>query len=123
MDEISNEFETWPDQIICLFSNIPLVVEKASIRLCYQHNSFSLDGMFLKLADKVDMYEIFNEFETWPDQIICLLSYILLIVEKASVRLFYQHNSFNLDWMFLKLADMVEISNEFETCQIRSFVY
>ena len=51
---------------------------------CHNHNSFSFDWMFLKLAGKVDMDEILDEFENWPDQIINL-SYIPWIAEKASV--------------------------------------
>ena len=36
------------------------------------HNSFSFDRIHLKLADKVDMDEISEEFKNWPDRIINL---------------------------------------------------
>ena len=55
MDEISDEYENWPDPIIEL---PPLNDEKASIQLYHQHHSFSFDEIFLKLANKVDMDEI-----------------------------------------------------------------
>ena len=42
--------------------------------------TYSVLNDILKLADKVDMNEILNEFETWSDQIISL-SYIPLTAE------------------------------------------
>ena len=40
MDEISNEFENWPDQIINLKNYIP-GLKKKHLFDCLQHNSFS----------------------------------------------------------------------------------
>ena len=37
---------------------------------CRHHNSFSFDQRFVKLANKVEMDEILDEFTNWPDQII-----------------------------------------------------
>ena len=67
MAEFSDKFENWPDRIINVKSYIPLIPEKASACLCHQHNSFSFARMFLKLADKVEMDEISNKFENWPN--------------------------------------------------------
>ena len=67
MVEISNEFETWPDQIINL-SYIPFIAEKVSD--CHQHNLLSFDRIFLQLTDKVEMDEVLDEFENCPGQII-----------------------------------------------------
>ena len=39
------------------------IAEKASVWLCHQHNSFSFDQIFLKLADKVDMDEFLDKSE------------------------------------------------------------
>ena len=69
MNEIWIKLENWPNRIINL-SYVPLIVENASVCLCHQCNSFSFDWLFLKLADKVDMDEILNKFDNWPDQII-----------------------------------------------------
>ena len=52
---------------------------------CHHHNSFSFDQMFLKLADKVDMDEILNKFENWPEWIIIILELHTLIAKKGSV--------------------------------------
>ena len=49
-----------------------MIAEKASVLLCYQHYSFNFDGIYLKLADKVDMDDISNRFETWTGRIINL---------------------------------------------------
>ena len=38
-----------------------------SVLLCHQYNTFSFDQIFLKLADKVDMDEILDEFKNWQD--------------------------------------------------------
>ena len=54
MDEFSDEFETWPD-LINNQNYVPLIAEKAPIWLNHQHNTFSFDLIFLKLADKVVM--------------------------------------------------------------------
>ena len=43
---------------------------------------FSFDQMFLELADKVDMDEISNKFEKWPDQIINLRVMTRLLLKK-----------------------------------------
>ena len=48
MDEISDEFETWPDQIICL-SNIPLIVEKPVFDLIISMTYSVLMGSTLNL--------------------------------------------------------------------------
>ena len=40
------------------------MAETVSVLVCHQHNSFSFDWIFLKLADKMDMDEISDEFET-----------------------------------------------------------
>ena len=50
MDEISNKFENWPDQIIILTVNSPWLLKKPLFDFA---NSFSFDQIFLKLADKV----------------------------------------------------------------------
>ena len=85
---------------------------------CYQHNSFSfdVDRIFLKLADKVDMDEIWDEFKTGQIKSL-ILELLPLDCWKASVWLCHQHNSFNFDRIILTLADkmdMDEIWDEFE---------
>ena len=50
----------------------PWSLKKASVWLCQQHNSVSFDQIFLKIAYKVDIDEISNDCETWPDRIINL---------------------------------------------------
>ena len=59
-----------------------MIAKKAPVRLCYQHNSFRFDWFFQKLADKVEMDEVSDEFETWPDQIISYRVTSPLIAEK-----------------------------------------
>ena len=61
MDQILDEFETWPGRIICLELH-PLIVEKNKIGLYRQHNFFNFDWI-LKLADMVDMNEVLDKFE------------------------------------------------------------
>ena len=64
------------------------------------------------------MDKISDVFETLTDWIINLKNYIFLIAEKASVWLCHHHNLFSFDWIFLKLAnkvDMDENSHKFET--------
>ena len=46
---------------------IPTTGEKASVWLCHQGNLFSFHQIFLKFADKMNMDEIWDEFENWPD--------------------------------------------------------
>ena len=70
MDGLSDEFETWPYQIICLRLMSPWLLKSAYICLYHQHNSFSFDLVILKLADKVDMDEVLDKLENCPDQII-----------------------------------------------------
>ena len=82
MYEIFDKFENWQDQIINLRITSPWLLKKASVWLCHQHNLFSFDRTFLKLADKVDMNGIFNKFETWPDWIICFRVTSLWLWEK-----------------------------------------
>ena len=53
MDEISDKFENWPDQIINLKVYSSLLI-------------------FLKLADKADMDKILVDSENWSGQIINL---------------------------------------------------
>ena len=71
MDTISDKFENWPDRIINLrvtFTGLlkkPLFDFDISINHCFQQ-------IYLKLADMVDMNEISNYFENWPDRIISL---------------------------------------------------
>ena len=77
MHEILDEVENWLDWIIIL-SYIPLIAEKASVRLCYWHNAFTFDQLFLKFADKVGMDDISDKFETWPDWSIRIMSSGLL---------------------------------------------
>ena len=52
-------------------SYAPLIVEKVYIWHYHQHNLFSFDWMILEFADNVDMDEVFDEFENWPDEVIC----------------------------------------------------
>ena len=52
MDQTSYEFEMWPNRIISLRVTFPKL------------------GISLKLADKVDMNEVLDEFENCLDQII-----------------------------------------------------
>ena len=66
---------------------IPFIAEQASVWLCHQHNSIGFDQMFLKLPEQVDMDEILEEFENWPDQIMDL-RVMSLIAVKASWPLF-----------------------------------
>ena len=68
IDKISDKFENLPDWII-YFSYFPLIAEKAFAWLC-QHNSFSFDQIFMKLADKMDLDEPSDELKNWPIQII-----------------------------------------------------
>ena len=70
MDKISDECENGLDRIINQ-SHVPLIHEKPLFDY-HQHNSFSFDRIFQKLADKMDMEEISVEFKTWPDRIISL---------------------------------------------------
>ena len=58
---------------------IPLIVKKAFVCLCHQHNSFSFDRICLKLADKVDMDEILDEFENWPDRVSTVRVYCQMV--------------------------------------------
>ena len=60
--EISDESETWPNRIIFLWITAPWLLKKAYIWL-YQNNSFSFYRIILKLAEKVDMGEVFDKFE------------------------------------------------------------
>ena len=49
---------------------------------CLHHNSFGFNRIFLKLADKVDMDKILNEFEKWAVRII-KQSYVPLFAKVA----------------------------------------
>ena len=72
--------------------------------------------MFLKLADKVDMDEISNKFENWPDRIVNLRVTSPWLLKKPLFDFVFSM-SFSFDRMFLKLADKVamhEISDRFE---------
>ena len=61
MYEILDVFVNWPDLIIVIELH-PLDCSKS---LCLTFSSvFSFNWIFLKLADKVDMDEISDEFET-----------------------------------------------------------
>ena len=71
MDEISDDFKTWPDQIINLRVSSTDCWKKSLFDFVI-NNAFGFDRIFLKVADKVDMDGISGEFETWPDWIICL---------------------------------------------------
>ena len=69
MDEISDEFENCPDRIINLKIYFPFSAEKNPLfDSCHQHILFHFNGIFLNLADKVDMDEISAEFENWPNR-------------------------------------------------------
>ena len=46
------------------------MIAKKVFCVCHQHDSFSFDWIFLKLADKRGMDEISDEFKAWPDWII-----------------------------------------------------
>ena len=48
----------------------PGVINHEILFDCHQHNPFSFDRLFLKLADKVDIGKISDEFENWPVRII-----------------------------------------------------
>ena len=62
MDEISYEFEIWPDRIIDLRITSPWLLKKSD---CLTLSSaFSFDWIFLKLADKIGMDEFSDELET-----------------------------------------------------------
>ena len=89
---------------------IPFIAEKASVWLCHQHNSIGFDQMFLKLPEQVDMDEILDEFENWPDQIMDQ-SYVSDCCkgQLASVWLCHQRNLFSFARIFLKLADQVDM--------------
>ena len=69
IDGIFIKFKTWPDQIICLRVRSPGLLKKLKFDY-HQNNLFSFDWIILKLADKVDMDEVFNKFENCQDQII-----------------------------------------------------
>ena len=47
-----------------------MIAEKASVLLCHQHNSFSFDQIFLKLADNAGIDKMSDKFKIWPDLII-----------------------------------------------------
>ena len=53
------KFENWPDRIINLWIMAPWLLHKP-IWLCHQHNLFNFDRIFLKLADKVDIDEVWG---------------------------------------------------------------
>ena len=59
-------------QIGILILDYILLITKKSLFNCHQHNSYSFDQVFLKLADKANIGEITNKFEAWPDLNICL---------------------------------------------------
>ena len=117
MDEIADEFETWPDWLINLGIIFPWLLKKP------------LFDFVIHITHSVLMQSSWNLQIRWtwmksrmnlkPGQIGSLTrSYIPLIAEKASVWLFHQHNSISFDPIFLKFADKVDmdkISHEFET--------
>ena len=123
-DEFSDEFKTLPDQIINLIY-VPLIAEKASVWLCHQHNSFSFDMIFLTLADKVDIDEILDVFENWPDRIIILKVMPPELRRKDSVWLCHEHNLFSFNRIYLKLAEKgawVKSRMSLKTLQIGSLI-
>ena len=67
-DEISDKFKILPDWTIYL-SYIPLIAATASDRLCHQHNLFSFDRNFMKLAANMDINKISDNFKNRPDWI------------------------------------------------------
>ena len=90
-----------------------MIAEKAFVCFCYQHVLFSFYLFFLKLVDKVDMDETSNEFEIWPDQIICLKSYLPLIADlkKPIIDFIINITHISFDRIVLKLADKVDIKS------------
>ena len=80
MDEISNELKKQQKLARSdhyFYSYVTLIADKASVWLCHQHNLFSFDWIFLKLADKGVvggvMDEILDDFKNCPDWIINLM--------------------------------------------------
>ena len=65
---------------------------------CHKHNLFSFDWMIIVLADKVDMNDISDKFENWPDPIINLrvtlpslpkkplIDFVITITSSVSIR-------------------------------------
>ena len=70
MDEISSEKKKTGQIRSLILGLLPLIAKKSSVLVCHQHDSFSLDWIFPKLADEQGMDEISYKFETGPDQII-----------------------------------------------------
>ena len=66
--------------------------------------------MFLKLADKVVMDTISNNFENCPDRNITLRIMSPLIAEKTTDFTLHQHKSFSFNQIFLKLSDKVHMN-------------
>ena len=61
------------------------------------------------------MNRVLGVFETWQDRIV-ILKLLPLIIDKAYISLYSQHNSVSFDRIILKLAevDMDEVLDEFE---------
>ena len=117
VEEISDEFENWPDRIINLRVTSPRL-----LKLCHQRNLFSFARIFLKLADKVTTDNISVGYEDWIDWIINLRVTPPWLLKKPLFD-FVKHNSFSFDRIFIILADRDEISDDFETWPDRtSFV-
>ena len=72
MDKISDKFEKRPDPIVNSKVSSPWLLKKASVWIYHRYNSFSFDQMFLKRGDNVDINEICDKFENWPDRMINL---------------------------------------------------
>ena len=120
MDKISDEFKNCPDRIINLRVTFPWLLKKYQID-SHQHNLFSFDQIFLKLADKVDMDEISARSHHLSK------SYVPLIVEKDYSWLYHQHYSFSFDWISLELpADQMEKNetvDKFKNCPDQVIYY
>ena len=67
MDEISDKFGNWPDRIINLRVTSPWLLKKPLFGFVISM-SFRFNHIFLKLADKVDINEIWEKIENWPDR-------------------------------------------------------
>ena len=63
-DKSLDEFESW--------GYIPLIAKIPLFDFVISKSRSIFDRIFLKLADKMDIDDTSEEFETWSDRIICL---------------------------------------------------
>ena len=70
MDAVSDEFETWSDPIIRLRVTSLRLLKKPIFDFLFSITRSSVNWIILKLADKMDMDEVLDEFENCTDQII-----------------------------------------------------